>query len=79
MKVNTSITDKDDRTVESYIHKIGPSTYECKVCPGKYYNHKGNLRNHIEGNHYTLGYICENCQKKFNTRNYFYAHVRTCQ
>ena len=80
MKIHL-LTDReeDERIVESYMRKLGPRQHACKECPGKMFQNKGNLRAHIENFHYSPGYFCLKCGKRFKAQKNCKSHIKLCQ
>ena len=73
-KTNTNNKDLDE-TINSMMESLGePGKYLCKVC-GKNINHKGNMINHIEGNHIEgVSHPCSICGKNFRSRECLRVH-----
>ena len=74
-KTNTN-NEYLDETINSMMESLGePGKYSCKVC-GKNINHKGNMINHIEGNHIQgVSHPCSFCGKWFRSRESLRVHV----
>ena len=71
----TSVEEINKIIAESII-KIGKGTYKCKVC-GLMQKKAKHLPEHIESHHiYGVSYSCEECDKKYKTRDSLRGHKR---
>ena len=65
--------------IKSYMLKVKPGLYRCKLCIDLDFACTGNLKAHIESQHYSPGYTCGNCSKVFRIKNTVANHVKKCE
>jgi len=65
----------DEVDLNNYIAKISEGQFKCNIC-GQVSSRKGDLRKHVENKHFPglFEYSCDQCEKKFNTKNKYYIH-----
>ena len=67
-----------EERIRSYMVKVKPRFYRCKLCKNLDFACTSNLKAHIESRHYSPGYTCEKCSKLFNIRIVAVKHSKTC-
>ena len=63
--------------MKEYFGKVQGGAYVCKAC-GKSERSHSNLRCHVESQHYSPGYSCENCGKGFKMYQTYTRHTKKC-
>ena len=67
-----------EERIRSYMVKVQPGFYRCNLCPNLDFSCSGNLKAHVESQHYSPGYSCNNCSKVFKIKNVLTKHLKKC-
>ena len=76
LKNNSPLSNVPDETLKTYFDRV-QGMYACKAC-GKTEKSHSNMRYHVESRHYSPGYFCPNCGKRFQIILHRQRHQKTC-
>ena len=76
LKYNSPLSNVPDETLKTYFDRV-QGIYACKAC-GKTEKSHSNMRYHVESRHYSPGYFCPNCGKRFQIILHRQRHQKTC-
>ena len=76
LKHNSPLSNVPDETLKTYFDRV-QGIYACKAC-GKTEKSHSNMRYHVESRHYSPGYFCPNCGKRFQIILHRQRHQKTC-
>ena len=68
-----------EERIRSYMVKVQPGFYRCKLCIHFNFACTANLKAHIESRHYSPGYTCGKCSKVFKISNVARKHLKKCE